>query len=104
MDITVSIVRSLFEPISGDVSYALRDKTTQVLSRQDKSMLVSAIVDWEDAAFNRQQVVRLVQELRAIAVQESLDDRTRTNLVEAADFIERETDPRLRSFVVFLGN
>jgi hypothetical protein len=67
-------------------------------------MLVSAIVDWEDAAFNRQQVVRLVQELRAIAVQESLDDPTRTNLVEAADFIERETDPRLRSFVVFLGN
>jgi hypothetical protein len=46
----------------------------------------------------------MIQELRALAAQQSLDGRVRQNLVEAAAFIERGSDPRQRRDAVFLGN
>ena len=78
--------------------------TVSVLGCQDKTMLASAVVSWTNTVFSSQQVGRLIQELRAIGQQQSLDDRIRLELEGAAQFIERESAGKTQCFVVFLGN
>jgi hypothetical protein len=104
MGVGIAVVQTLFEPLSNADRYVLRDATTWALGRQDKTMLVSGIVSWTDTVFNSEQVPRLVQELRAIGRQEALDDRARTELEGAAEFVEREVAGKSQCFVVFLGN
>ena len=104
MAMGISVVRSLFEPLAERTWYVLSDSTIRLLGHQDQTMLTSAIVSWTDSAFNSQQVGRLVQELRAIGKQQSLDERTHIELEGAADLIERESAGKSQLFVVFKGN
>ena len=104
MGVGIAVVQKLFEPLSDAAHYVLRDATIWVLGRQDKTMLVSGIVSWTDTVFNSEQAPRLIQELRAIGQQQSLDDRARTELEGAAEFIERESAGKSQCFVVFFGN
>ncbi len=103
MGVAMCIIERLFEALSDSDLYVLRDRTVQVLMRQE-GMLASAIVPWTDAVFNSEQVGRLAQEFRAIAEQQSLEDRTRRELAEAAELIEREAVGKTHRFVLFLGN
>ena len=104
MGITIIVVKELLEPPPQAIrSFDLGDATARALGRQPENTLSSAIQPYTSAAFNTQQVIRLLQELRVLGRQS--DDAIRQDLEDAASFIERETTGLLgSSFVVFLGD
>ncbi len=90
MGIDIVVTRHLFEPLpDGARWFSLKDATGRALWRQPDATLSHAIDPVSTTVFNRNQVTRLLQEFRFLALQS--DEVTRQNLEGAASFIERET-------------
>jgi hypothetical protein len=106
MGIDIVVTRNLFEPLpDGARTYGLRDATARALWRQPEATLAHGIDPVSVTVFNRNQVTRLLQELRFMAKES--DEVTRQDLEGAAAFIEREMNaigPGADCYVSFVGD
>ena len=90
MGIDIVVTRKLFQPWPKDANwFSLKDATARALERQQDGTLSYAIDQVSITVFNRNQVTRLLQELRFLGQQSDLV--TRQDLEDAASFIERES-------------
>ena len=90
MGIDIIVTKRLFEPLpEGIRSFGLKDATSRALWRQPEATLSSGIDPVATAVFNRNQVTRLLQEFRVLALES--DHVTAKDLADAAAFIERES-------------
>lgn len=106
MGIDIVVTRHLFERLpEAAARFSLKDATARALCRQPDSALSHAIDPVSTTVFNRNQVIRLLQEFRFLA-QES-GDGTRQDLEDAASFIEQEVNaigPGADCYVSLLGD
>jgi hypothetical protein len=106
MGVDIVVTKHLFEPLPDGASwFGLKDATSRALERQADATLSHGIDPVATAVFNRNQVTRLLQELRFLARQS--DNLTRQDLEDAASFIERETaaiGPGADCYVAFVGD